>query len=86
MFTDDFGRGTQFLVTGNLGEFIGTSPPIDLMNVRVMRVRNSALVSSVVGRGLVIFGSGTCPLGPGTFKVMKVSLPFMVWLLQDVTP
>ena len=84
VFSDDFGRGTELLVTGGAGRFIG--PGIDVSGVRVLRFRTWAM-AVYFGHGAMIFGQGTCPNGPGYFTAMRISpLPLTRWLLRDVTP
>ena len=84
VFSDDYGRGTQFSVTGGAGRFIG--PGIDVGGVRVLRFRTWAM-AVYFGHGAMIFGQGTCPNGPGYFTAMRISpLPLTRWLLRDATP
>jgi hypothetical protein len=86
MFIDDFERGTQFLVTGTAGRFIG--PGIDVSGVRVLRFGTRA-IAVYFGNDATVTGQGTCPNGPGYFTALKISpLPQIRWLLQDqdVTP
>ena len=84
VFSDDFGRGTELLVTGGAGRFIG--PGIDVSGVRVLRFRTWAM-AVYFGHGTMIFGQGACPNGPGYFAAMRISpLPLTRWLLRDVTP
>jgi hypothetical protein len=84
VFADDFRRGTQFLVMGGSGRFVG--PGIDVSSVRVLRIGSRALAFSFQ-RDVIVGGIGTCPNGPGRFNALKISpLPPARWLLQDVTP
>jgi len=84
VFSDDYGRGTLFLVTGRIGRFIG--PGIDVSGVRVLRFGTLAIAVHF-GNGAIVTGRGTCPNGPGRFTAVKMfPLPWTRWLLQDVTP
>jgi hypothetical protein len=84
VFSDDFERGTQFLVTGTAGRFTGLG--IDVAGVRVLRFGTSA-IAAYFGNGVMVTGRGTCPAGPGTFTAVQMfAVPWTRWLLQDVTP
>jgi hypothetical protein len=84
VFSDNFERGTQFLVTGTAGRFTGTD--IDVAGVRVLRFGTLA-IAAYFGNGVMVTGRGTCPNGPGTFTAVRmVPLPWTRWVLQDVTP
>jgi hypothetical protein len=84
VFSDDFGRGTQFLVTGTAGRFIG--PGIDVGGVRVLRF-GTRTIAAAFRQGTMITGQGTCPNGSGYFTAMRIfPLPLTRWLLRDVTP
>jgi hypothetical protein len=84
VFSDDFGRGTQFLVTGTAGRFTGLG--VDMAGVRVLRFGTLA-IAAYFGNGVMVSGRGICPNGPGTFTAVRmVPLPWTRWLLQDATP
>jgi hypothetical protein len=84
VFTDDFDRGTQFLVTGASGQFKG--PGIDVSGVRVLRFGDRVIALGMRG-GALVSGRGTCRYGPATFRALRIfPLPPTRWLLVDMTP
>jgi hypothetical protein len=72
-------------VTGGRGQFIGSNPSINISGVRVLRFQTKVLAAGFAG-GAIVVGNGTCPSGPGTFRVTRVfPFPPVRWLLRDVT-
>jgi hypothetical protein len=86
VFSDDFGRQTQFLVLGRSGTFISTmSPTINVTGIRVVRFGNRVTAMGFKS-GTLLTGQAICPNGPGKFRAVRFfPFPPISWLLVDVT-
>jgi len=75
-------HGTALSVTGD--QFVLTGPGDFKAQGPVRRTGNSVFISSLVGNVLV-FGSGTCPSGPGRFLAARFGFPLAIFWLIDTS-
>jgi serine protease len=76
-------QGTALSVTGD--QFVFTGPGDFKAQGPVRRTGNSVFISSLVGN-VVVYGSGTCPSGPGRFLAARFGFPLAIfWLIDKST-
>ena len=76
-------HGTALLVEGD--QFVFTGPGDFKAQGPATRTGNSVFISSLVGN-VVVFGSGTCPSGPGRFLAARLAFPpDIFWLIDKST-
>lgn len=77
---EDSAHGTALSLTGNQFAFAG--PGGFEVQGTATRTGNTVSISSRVGNAMV-FGSGSCPSGPGRFTAIRMSFPLaMFWLID----
>jgi C1A family cysteine protease len=80
---EDSARGTALSLTGN--QFVFTGPRGFEVQGTATRTGNRVSISSRVGN-VMVFGSGSCPLGPGRFSAIRMGFPLAMFWLIDTSP
>jgi hypothetical protein len=79
---EDSARGTALSITGN--QFVFTGPGGFEVQGTATRSGNRVSISSRVGN-VTVFGSGTCPSGPGRFSAIRLGFPPVILRLIDTS-
>jgi len=80
---EDPARGTALSLTGN--QFVFTGPGGFEVQGTATRNGNTVSISSRVGN-VMVFGSGSCPSGPGRFTAIRMGFPLVMFRLIDTSP
>jgi hypothetical protein len=80
---EDSVHGTALSLTGN--QFVFTGPGGFEVQGAARRTRNTVFIASRVGN-VMVFGSGSCPSGPGRFSAIRMGFPLVMFWLIDTSP